>query len=150
MPLPITLCSSPVVCSEASSGRAPLSSVPLPCPSSFAPAFQIPCVENCCLLPWCICWLFRSSGAAGKIGGLLSMQKMTQESSLINSCLQFVPISVVLFLKVEGQKVIMHNLAYSGVCFLRLSPRWLQVLPTFPLDLICWYQIPSLLLETFS
>lgn len=79
--------------------------------------------------------------------GLLNMEEMTQESSFINACFQFVPASVVLLPPVEGQKGRRHKLANSGVWFLRLSPRWLHALPRFPLDFMSWDQISNLLLD---
>lgn len=49
------------------------------------------------------------------VDGLLNMKEMTQESSFINACFQFVPTSVVLLPPVEDQKGRRHKLADSGV-----------------------------------
>lgn len=71
------------------------------------------------------------------MGSLLNMKEMTQESSFLNACFQFVPTSVVLLPPVEDQKGRRHKLADSSLiseaftkvaaCFVQISFRlhWL-------------------------
>lgn len=113
---PATLSTFLVVCGKVSKGRTPVNFYHVP--SNLRASFSDPWGGK--LLPASLVFLLavkvcRNCWREGVgVNGLLNMEEMTQESSFINACFQFVPTSVVLP-PVEDQKGRRHKLADSGV-----------------------------------